>query len=54
MNNASIAPMDLDDRIAAAFADGAKSDDVASLIREVEEGLTINRSWPSAINWLPS
>jgi hypothetical protein len=27
---------DLDDRIAAAFADGAKSDDVASLIGEVE------------------
>jgi hypothetical protein len=26
----------LDDRIAAAFADGAKSDDVASLIREAE------------------
>src|SRR5450759_2274439 len=32
----STAPTDLDDRIAAAFAYGAKSDDVASLIREVE------------------
>jgi hypothetical protein len=29
-------PTHLDDRITAAFADGAKSDDVASLIREAE------------------
>ena len=36
MNNASIAPTNLDDRIAAGFADGAKSDGVASLIRESE------------------
>jgi hypothetical protein len=36
MNNASIAPTDLDDRIAAAFANGAKSDDVANLIQEAE------------------
>lgn len=36
MNNASIVSTDLDDRIAAAFADGAKSDGVASLIGEVE------------------
>jgi hypothetical protein len=36
MNNASIAPTDLDERITAAFADGAKSDGVASLIRESE------------------
>jgi hypothetical protein len=36
MNNASIAPTDLDDRITAAFADGAESNDVASLIRETE------------------
>ena len=32
----STAPTDLDDRIAAAFADSAKSEDVASLIGEVE------------------
>ncbi len=32
----STATADIDDRIAAAFADGAKSDDVASLIGEVE------------------
>ena len=32
----SAATTDIDDRIAAAFADGAKSDDVASLIGEVE------------------
>jgi hypothetical protein len=30
------APADLDDRITAAFTDGAKSDDVAGLIGEVE------------------
>jgi chromosome segregation ATPase len=36
MNNASIVSTDLDDRIMAAFADGAKSDDVANLIQEAE------------------
>jgi hypothetical protein len=36
MNTAEIAPTDLDDRITAAFADGAKSDDVESLIGEAE------------------
>jgi hypothetical protein len=36
MNIATITPTVLDDRITAAFADGAKSDDVASLIREAE------------------
>jgi hypothetical protein len=36
MNIATITPTDIDDRIAAAFADGAKSEDVACLIGEVE------------------
>jgi hypothetical protein len=36
MNTIVVAAADLDDRIAAAFADGAKSDDIASLIVEAE------------------
>ena len=35
-DSTTLVSSDLDDRIAAAFADGAKSDDVASLIREAE------------------
>ena len=34
----SVAPIDLDARIAAAFADGAKSNDVATLIKDTEHG----------------
>src|SRR5450759_5614531 len=36
MNTTTMARTDLDDRITAAFADGAISDDVASLIQEAE------------------
>ena len=36
MSTIVVAAADLDDRIAAAFTDGTKSDDVASLIREAE------------------
>ena len=35
----NIIAIDLDARIAAAFADGAKSDDVAILIKDVEHGI---------------
>ena len=34
----SVAPIDLDARIAAAFANGAKSNDVATLIKDTEHG----------------
>ena len=38
MNTIAIAQADLDARIAAAFADGAKSNDVATLIKDTERG----------------
>ena len=38
MNTVAIAQIDLDARIAAAFADGAKSNDVATLIKDTEHG----------------
>ena len=37
-NTVAIAQIDLDARIAAAFADGAKSNDVATLIKDTEHG----------------
>lgn len=40
MNKVAVVPTNLDDRITAAFADDAKSDDVASLIREAEAAAT--------------
>ena len=36
MSTIVVAASDLDDRITAAFADGAKSDDIASLIVEAD------------------
>ena len=38
VNTVAIAQIDLDARIAAAFADGAKSNDVAILIKDTEHG----------------
>ncbi len=38
VNTVEIAQIDLDTRIAAAFADGAKSNDVATLIKDTEHG----------------
>src|SRR5580765_3294038 len=38
VNTVAITQIDLDARIAAAFADGAKSKDVATLIRDAEHG----------------
>jgi len=38
VNAVAIPQIDLDARIAAAFADGAKSNDVATLIKDTEHG----------------
>jgi hypothetical protein len=39
VNTVAIAPSDLDARIAAAFADGAESNDVATLIKDTEHAV---------------
>ena len=41
VNTVAITQIDLDARIAAAFADGAKSNDVATLIKDTEHGADI-------------